>query len=398
MNQAQFAIFGIPVRVEPNALFLAAFIGFQIGTDAIYLIAVFFFSILLHELGHALMFRRYGCQSFISIHGMGGTTSSFNAQRLNSKQHIFVSLAGPLSQLLLLGIPSIVWRSIHGPYGYTGWILDNMIYINVGWAVLNLVPIYPLDGGQVLLEVLKIKNADDPMRIVRAVSIGVGVPVAIAAYFYVGPFAAIIIGYVVFRGAMSGQGQASNGIQAAANQARADHRRDNVKGPDRAAALNEAYVCLLDGNLRRMATLVDHLNAGRGRNKSAEDLVTLRAWDAVLFGQSSRMPGLEDAQQGEAAPASSSSLLHAAVSAIAGKSVNESRVGAELIAGVESPEILPAIALLSKYDKLEASLGPVSEDGLDKIVDALVKGGLPHEQMAVSRVLRLRQEAASEGS
>lgn len=398
MRQAQFALFGIPVRIETNVLFLSLFIGMQIGLDAIYLVAAFLFSILLHELGHALMFRRYGCSSFISIHGLGGTTSSPAGHSLSSKQHIMVSLAGPLSQLALLGIPSLIARSVYGPYGYGGWILSNLVYINVGWALLNLLPIYPLDGGQVLREVLTIRKAVDPRRTASIVAIVVGTPTAIAAYFYVGRFAAILIAYVVIRGALDGRTRRSNTIEVAAAQARASHRQSNIKGPDRDAALAEAYNCLVEQNTMRLATLVNHLQTNHKRGNTDTNLVTLRGWDAALYGNASQLPAGLVGDLDRTSTPSKSVLLHMSKLAVTGDEAAIAQVGSIMIQSLASPEVMPAVVLLAKHDQLARTLRPVSDEDLSLLVDTLVAAGMPQQQMAVSRIQRLRREAAQEGS
>lgn len=392
MRQPQFSVLGFPVRVETNVFFLALFIGFQIGVDAIYLIAVFFFSILLHELGHALAFRRFGCSSFITIHGMGGTTSSSNTQRLTDRQHILVSLAGPLSQLFLLGIPAMVVRYFYGPYGYGGWILSNMVFINVGWALLNLLPIYPLDGGQVLHRILRIRTVSDPWRVTQITTIAFGVPVAAAAYYFGYRIGALLVAYMVFRGVTSARSQGSSVIGDAATRARADHRQQNVKGPGKEEALREAYGCLLDGNITRLTTLANLLS----QSKANAELTTLKAWDAVLYGNDSRFPTGQIGGE-EPATQTTSALLRSTVSAVSGRPLSESGIEQELTRSLQSPELLTAVVLLAKYQQLDQSLQNMSDQAVSAIRDALVTGGLPQEQMAVSRILRLRREAATGG-
>ncbi len=384
MGKAHFSVLGFPVRVDTSAIFIAAFIGLRLGSDAVMVLSVFFFSILLHELGHALAFRKFGCSSFITIHGMGGTTASFNAQRLTDRQHIFVSLAGPLSQLLLLGLPAVAARYYYGPFGYLGFFLFYMIFVNVGWALVNLLPIYPLDGGQVLHRLLRDRNVKDPWRISQIVTVAVGVPLAYGAYQYGYPIGAFLIGYMVLRGVMSGPpGGGSNTIQDAASQARSNHRQHNVKGAGREVVLAEAYDCLINGNANRLETLVEQLEKGRHQ----EDMSTLKAWEFVLYGSSA---GSADQ------PVSPSVLLHATRLTISGTPSSTSGIAPVLEQSIQSPELLPAIVVLAKYAKLEEALAAMNDAGVASIRDALVKGGLPQEQMAVSRILRLRREAATE--
>ena len=385
MGKAHFSVFGFPVRIETTALFIAALIGYQVGSDAFMLIGTFFFSILLHELGHAVAFRRYGSSSFITIHGMGGTTTSFDSQRLTDRQHIIVSLAGPLSQLVLLGIPSIVAVAIYGPYGQFGFFLRVMIFINAGWALINLLPLYPLDGGQVLLRVLRVRNARDPWRITQMVTVIVGVPLAFLAYQLGYQFGAFIIGYMILRGTMSPP-PGSSAIQSAAQQAQADHRRNNIKGPGRDAAIRQAYESLLDGNTIRLQTLTEHLDGPKNRAM----LVTLKQWEELVNSQ----PGPTQAAAAHSGAQSKSDILRSTSLAISGADVAATGVGQQLRKAVDSPELLPAVVLLDRNNKLEEALATIDDEGLVEIREALVRGGLPQQQMVVSRVLRLRGEVS----
>ncbi len=363
------------------------------------ILGVFFCSILLHELGHALAFRKFGASSFITLHGMGGTTASFNAQRLTDRQHILVSLAGPLSQLILLGLPALAARYYYGPYDQLGFFLRNMVYINVGWALVNLLPIYPLDGGQVLHRLLRVRNVSDPWKISQIVTVLVGIPLAYVAYQMGYQIGALLVGYMVVRGVMSPQpGGANNTITDAASRARTDHKNQAVKAANKDEALREAYDCLLNGNSNRLATLSEQLNSG----KHHAELVTLQAWQAALYGP---LPGATEAtSQPGSVPQSKSVILHAtrlalsdAATGHAGTATTDSGIGIVLQQSLQSPELLAAVVTLAKHGQLEAALATTADDGVAAIRDALVKGGLPQEQMAVSRILRLRREAATEG-
>lgn len=281
MRPAHFRLLGFPVRIETNALLVAAFVTFRLGADAIVVIAAFFFSILLHELGHAMAFRRYGCSSGIAIHGMGGTTASHDAHRLTNRQHVFISLAGPLSQLVLLGLPALAAWFHFGPYGQTGWMIRMMMFVNIGWALVNLLPVYPMDGGQILYRLLQDRSSEDPWVTTRAITAGVGAGVVLLAFWSGYPMGGLLIGYIVLRGAFAGPpGGGGSSITAAAARAQKAHLRQNVKGAGREAILSEAYSCLVDESMFRLNTLKDQLERG----KHGDDLATLNRWEALLEG------------------------------------------------------------------------------------------------------------------
>jgi Zn-dependent protease len=157
----QFSILGFRVTVQPtfwitNLLFGLGLLQGPNGHWLLLLIlfAVVFLSILWHELGHALAFRRFGVESEIVLYTFGGLAIPVGRRNLTRRQDIIVSAAGPLFQLLI-GVP--VW------WGYKQGMFDDLIInrpfawpviwwmmlINLGWALANLVPVFPLDGGHI---------------------------------------------------------------------------------------------------------------------------------------------------------------------------------------------------------------------------------------------------------
>src|SRR6185503_17747585 len=110
----QFSIAGIPVRVHPLFWLIAILFGSAGGSLLFVPIWVFviFISILIHELGHAFAFRRYGQRSHIVLHIGGGLTipesvswgGGWASVALSRGQEIFISLAGPFAGFLFAAI------------------------------------------------------------------------------------------------------------------------------------------------------------------------------------------------------------------------------------------------------------------------------------------------------
>ena len=135
-------------------------------------VVIVFVSVLVHELGHALTYRVLGQRSAIVLHGFGGFTVPTGGGRrvLTKPKSVLVSVSGALTQLLVLGVPAriavesdwgndlLVDWAFNG--GFSWWpILYLLAFVSIWWAVFNLLPIRPLDGGHVAETLLGFQNA-----------------------------------------------------------------------------------------------------------------------------------------------------------------------------------------------------------------------------------------------
>ena len=158
MNRTPFDLFwrmfGIPIRVHPTFWLVSIFFSFdylQLGVEY-FLIGVgcVFVTILLHELGHALMFRAYWMHSSILLYGFGGLAIPDGYLERRSWR-IIVSLAGPLTNFLISGL---LWGSNYvQPWaiGERHLLVTYLILFNINLylGILNLLPVWPLDGGKI---------------------------------------------------------------------------------------------------------------------------------------------------------------------------------------------------------------------------------------------------------
>lgn len=119
-------------------------------------ISIIFVSILVHELGHALTARAYGAEVAIELNGIGGLTRwSIPSSRLGPGRRALVAAAGSAVGVLFGGLVWLVALQF-GPYrGITSFVINNLIFVNVFWGLLNWLPIRPLDGGHLLLSLLE---------------------------------------------------------------------------------------------------------------------------------------------------------------------------------------------------------------------------------------------------
>ena len=227
----RFTLAGIPVRVHPSFWLITLLLGAsgEILLLPIWVLVVFV-SILVHELGHALAFRRYGQRSYIVLHFAGGLTipepvswgSGLANVALSPNQHIFISLAGPGAGFLLAGLVIaiviltggsilITWPlAVILPFG--GRILYLLVvillWVNIFWGLVNLMPVSPLDGGNVARNILIQYDPLDGVRKSLWLSVIAGGIIAlIGLVFFRSIFMALLFGLLAFQSYQSLQGR-----------------------------------------------------------------------------------------------------------------------------------------------------------------------------------------------
>ena len=149
-------VLGIPTKIDPSFYVLSLFLGASRGLNLPLLLewlVVVFTSVLLHELGHALVARRFGLSPQITLYSMGGLTSWSEATEIAPQKNLAISLAGPAAGFLLGGVlfltaPALL-RAV--PSELLTVAYHDLLWVNIGWGIFNLFPILPLDGGHVLL-------------------------------------------------------------------------------------------------------------------------------------------------------------------------------------------------------------------------------------------------------
>lgn len=184
-------------------------------------IIVLLVSILVHELGHALTSRKMtGVTPSIKLWGMGGL--AYPNTQLNQKQSFWVTWAGPLAGLGFFGLIVLTCCTVYGIavgtdltmfllFPSTGinretftvlaemnkpvlFMLDKLLWVNLWWSLINLLPVFPLDGGQIYASIER-----SPKKVL-IVGIVTGALVAIAGFFILHRiFIAILFGYLAFQ-------------------------------------------------------------------------------------------------------------------------------------------------------------------------------------------------------
>jgi membrane-associated protease RseP (regulator of RpoE activity) len=202
----RFRFLDIPVRIHPLFWLMAAVLGFRENDIPAVLIWIgcVLVSILVHEYGHGLMAKHFHGSPSIVLYGLGGLCSS-QAERTPG-QRLAVLFAGPGAGFVLCAVVLALTALVLGLTGgeqlayvkgrvglsadrdlffdavekfrspMISMIYFNMIWINLLWGLVNLLPIYPLDGGQATQVVLSQVDRGNGVRrshIVSLVTAGV---------------------------------------------------------------------------------------------------------------------------------------------------------------------------------------------------------------------------------
>ncbi|AGC46306.1 hypothetical protein MYSTI_05018 [Myxococcus stipitatus DSM 14675] len=169
-----FHVGGFPVRVHPFFFLSALATGWGVGLAperwALWM-GVAFVSVLLHECAHGWVLRRFGADARITLHGLGGTTES--TREVSHRQAVGVSLAGPAMGLVLGGLAWTVSRATAPEAGGLAHeVARQVLWVNLGWALINLLPVQPLDGGDALASFVRARAGSRHERALRILGIG----------------------------------------------------------------------------------------------------------------------------------------------------------------------------------------------------------------------------------
>ncbi len=200
-----FRLFGVPVRVHPMFWLISVILG-PIHGDPKYVamwVAVVFVSILVHEMGHAMAIRFFGWRPSILLYSFGGL-AMYQPTHHDPRKQIPISLAGPAAGFLLAALTVLLAKAAAYPVEFTfgapmvvNWtigfenlrgvpsinalmLIEQLLWVNIWWGLVNLLPIWPLDGGHVCYELLLELRVHDAL--VKALWVSVTVAGAVAIF------------------------------------------------------------------------------------------------------------------------------------------------------------------------------------------------------------------------
>ena len=137
----------IKIAIHPVTIIFAILGVFATKT---WLFVIYFFSILLHELCHAIVAQKLGyfCDKIVLY--PSGALLFGETDEFTFKDEVLISLSGPFSNIILCAFCVILWWICPQFYNYS----VDFVVANLSIAFFNLLPIFPLDGGRVVLAIL----------------------------------------------------------------------------------------------------------------------------------------------------------------------------------------------------------------------------------------------------
>ncbi|MBI3679945.1 MAG: site-2 protease family protein [Acidobacteria bacterium] len=206
-------LFGVPVRFHFTFVLLVVFLG-ALGLEgpsgaeaAIYVLALFA-SVLLHELGHALVSRRYGIGTVeIVMFPIGGVARLERTPK--PREEIWIALAGPAVNVAIAGALIGAAAGLAGSFAWdklfsrqAGDLPGQIAAGNLVLALFNLLPAFPMDGGRVLRAMLALKRGEAAAtemasRAGRYLAIAMGLYGLISANFML-----VFVAFFVYLGAV----------------------------------------------------------------------------------------------------------------------------------------------------------------------------------------------------
>lgn len=156
-----FTIFGISINIHIT-FFLLLLLVLPSGFKWIIIVVGIFFFVTVHELCHSLVAKYFGINvREITLLPIGGV-SSMTKMPEKPSQEFLISIAGPLSNIVIIVVFFFPLKYLLGPevllhpLSTSTWplVISYIYWINLMLAGFNLLPAFPMDGGRVLRALL----------------------------------------------------------------------------------------------------------------------------------------------------------------------------------------------------------------------------------------------------
>ena len=274
----EFRLLGIPIRVHLwfwlMALWLWTLNSEQGWAGLVIWVVVVFQGILMHELGHALAGRAYGREPRIELIALGGLTWWEQREPLSPGKSLAVSFAGPAVGIVVGLIALLAMDAFRVPEASLGrYALASLIYVNLGWGLLNLLPVLPLDGGNIVASLVELVAPNRGRLYACYVSFAViGLLFAVTVTFqqYPATILLLLLGFSTYQAY------------------RIERQRRGARAPDDAPPrdpVEQAFVALERGDGPGLVQVASGLVARAGSTQELDEAFHLLAWGRLINGE-----------------------------------------------------------------------------------------------------------------
>lgn len=273
-------------------------------------LGVVFQGIFMHELGHALLARAFGLEPRVELLALGGRTWWEANEPLNPWRSLLVSAAGPAIGIVMGAVALIVAAVAQPASPIALFALELFVYVNLWWALFNLLPMLPLDGGNIVASFFELVSKEHGRRVARYLSLAL---LAFAAAWIaatqplVDPSTWMLLLFVALFATTN-----YRALRIEDEIARRLAAGTILLTPrSREEAIEQAHQALEEGNGRKLTMLAAHL-IGTAQDVDVRDEgIHLLAWGRLLMGDADEASAALDAMSGrrEADPALRGSVL-----------------------------------------------------------------------------------------
>jgi stage IV sporulation protein FB len=221
----RFQLLDIPVRVHPLFWLTAALLGWEDHEPftVILWMACVFVSILVHEFGHGLMAKHFHGSPSVVLYALGGLCYSQGER--TPGQRLAVLFGGPGAGFLLCALVMLIASLLYGiapgehvevllrllhltsnrpsafghiPSETARLIFSFMVWVNFFWGLINLLPVWPLDGGQATQVILTMFDRRQGVRRGHIVSLLTAGIIAVLSAYIKEYYLALMFGILAF--------------------------------------------------------------------------------------------------------------------------------------------------------------------------------------------------------
>lgn len=167
----------IPLKIQGRFFLMALLLGLNEHDPARLgvWVAIVLVSVVIHELGHALVGKAFGLVPRIELHGMGGLTFFTGGRgEVGTGKSIAISVAGPFAGFIFALLVLLAQMAgLHPTHPLARHAISLLFFVNIAWGIFNLLPMLPLDGGNVMRSILTAITKDKGDKLARFVSIAI---------------------------------------------------------------------------------------------------------------------------------------------------------------------------------------------------------------------------------